>query len=44
MGLAVEGVENLPAVAQGDDRAGVSAGDVAEDTVRPERYQLQGEA
>ena len=40
MGLAVEGIENLLVVAQWDDLAGVSAGDVTEDVVRAERYQL----
>ena len=44
VGLPVQVIDNLPGMAQRDDWAGVAAGDVAEDTVRVKRYQLQREA
>ena len=40
VGLPMEGVENLLVVAQRDDCAGVSAGDVVEDVVRAEWNKL----
>ena len=39
----MQGFEDLSGVAQLDYRAGVAAGDIVEDAVRAERYQLQRE-